>query len=102
MVQWDVDSLDWKDLTVEQITDRVVGNVKNGSICLFHNGTKNTAAALPVIIEALQTQGYKIVPVSELIYKDGYTIDTNGVQKKINTPAMNRTVASVTPCGVSL
>ena len=37
-VQWDVDSLDWKDPTAEQITKNVVDKIKNGSIILFHNG----------------------------------------------------------------
>ena len=36
-VQWDVDSLDWKDLSAPEITKRVVSRVKPGSIVLFHN-----------------------------------------------------------------
>ena len=54
--------------------------VKPGSIVLFHNGAKNTPAALPTVLQTLQAQGYKIVPVSQLIYKNNYTIDSAGVQ----------------------
>src|SRR5699024_12052959 len=36
-VQWDIDSLDWKELGVEPVVDRVAKNVGNGSIILFHN-----------------------------------------------------------------
>lgn len=79
-VQWDVDSLDWKNPTVEQMVERVSGNVKNGSIVLFHNGAENTPAALPLILEKLQSDGYEIVPVSELILKENYTIDATGKQ----------------------
>ena len=79
-VQWSVDSLDWKDKTAEQIHNRVVENIHPGAIVLFHNAAKNTPAALPGIIKALQDDGYKIVPVSELIYKDNYTIDHTGKQ----------------------
>lgn len=52
-VQWDVDSLDWKDPSPEQMTKTVLDKVKDGSIILMHNGAKNTPAALPQIIKAL-------------------------------------------------
>ena len=79
-IQWDVDSLDWKDPTPKQISDRVLQRVKPGSIVLFHNGAKNTPAALPTVLQTLQAQGYTIVPISQLIYKDNYTIDAAGMQ----------------------
>jgi polysaccharide deacetylase family sporulation protein PdaB len=79
-VQWDVDSLDWRDYTADKIKQRVLSKVKSGSIVLFHNAALHTPEALPGIIASLQKQGYKIVPVSELIYKDNYTIDSAGVQ----------------------
>ena len=36
-IQWDVDSLDWKDLSAADIAMRVINGVKNGSIILMHN-----------------------------------------------------------------
>ncbi|GEM_PF-2334388 len=75
-----VDSLDWKNPTPEQIEKRVLSRVKPGSIVLFHNGAKNTSAALSHIFQTLQSQEYEIVPVSQLIYKDNYTIDSAGMQ----------------------
>lgn len=74
------DSLDWKDLDTDNIIARVLKRVKPGSIVLFHNGAKNTPAALPKILEKLLADGYKIVPVSELIYRENYTIDHRGRQ----------------------
>lgn len=74
------DSLDWKNPTPDQIEKRVLSRVKPGSIVLFHNGAKNTPAALPTVLQTLQAQGYKIVPVSQLILKSGYTIDNAGMQ----------------------
>jgi polysaccharide deacetylase family sporulation protein PdaB len=82
-VQWDVDSLDWKNPTPKEIVNRVTTSVKPGSIVLFHNGALNTPTALPEIIENLQAKGYTIVPVSQLVYKENYTIDNAGMQ--INT-----------------
>ena len=47
---------------------------------LFHNGAKNTPAALPTVLKTLQSQGYSIVPVSQLILRDNYTVDAAGMQ----------------------
>ncbi len=97
-IQWDVDSLDWKDLSASEICDRVLKKVKPGSIVLFHNAAKHTPEALPAIIETLQKDGYKIVPVSEIILKDNYTIDNAGMQKAISAePVKSEPEKSVTP-----
>ena len=81
-IQWDVDSLDWKDISAEDITKRVVKNTKSGSIILMHCGAKNTPAALPEIIMQLKNKGFEFVPVSELIYKENYVVDSSGRQIK--------------------
>ncbi|WP_303859666.1 polysaccharide deacetylase family sporulation protein PdaB [Alkalibaculum bacchi] len=83
-IQWDVDSLDWKNEGAEQIVNRVVSNVKPGSIVLFHNNAEYTTQALPTIIKELKDQGYTIVPISELIYKENYTMDHTGKQIQNN------------------
>lgn len=79
-IQWDVDSLDWKDLSASEITKRVTSRIQPGSIVLFHNAAKHTPAALPAIIEYLIANGYEIMPVSQLILKGDYTIDHTGRQ----------------------
>ena len=79
-IQWDVDSLDWKDLPAEEIVERVTGGVQSGSIVLFHNGAKNTPSALPTILEKLQADGYTFLPVSQMIYTDRYLINHEGRQ----------------------
>ena len=79
-IQWDVDTLDWKGLSGEEICSRVLSNVKNGSIILCHNNSDHILEALPLILDRLQKQGYKITCVGDLIYQDNYTIDRNGMQ----------------------
>ena len=59
-IQWDVDSLDWKDLSAAEITKRVTTKVQSGSIVLFHNAAKHTPEALPTILEDLLQQGYTL------------------------------------------
>ena len=80
VIQWDVDSLDWKGLSSDEITSRVLTRVQPGSIVLFHNAALHTPEALPGIIEALQKDGYTLCTVSELVYQGEYTIDNNGMQ----------------------
>lgn len=77
-IQWDVDSLDWKDLSADEITQRVTSKLQNGSIVLLHNGAKNTPAALPSIIEGIKAQGYELVPISELVPEGEYQTDHQG------------------------
>jgi len=83
-IQWDVDSLDWKDYGVDSIIDTVVNhkNLGNGSIILCHNGAKYTKDALEAMITGLKGKGYEIVPVSELIYREDYHMDVTGRQIK--------------------
>ncbi|MBR5272105.1 MAG: polysaccharide deacetylase family protein [Clostridia bacterium] len=84
-IQWDVDSLDWKDLSAQDIHGKVVNKVKEGSIVLFHNAALHTPEALPSIIESLIEKGYKFVTVGELIYRDNYTVDHTGRQQSNTT-----------------
>ena len=79
-IQWDVDSLDWKGLSAQEICNRILNGVKSGSIILCHNNADNIVAALPLVLDRLQKQGYTITSVGELIYKENYTIDRNGIQ----------------------
>ena len=84
MIQWDVDSLDWKKLSVDEMYGRVVSKTQKGSILLFHNGVENTPEALDKILTKLEKDGYKFVTVSELIYWDNYDIDHTGRQVKVS------------------
>ena len=80
-IQWDVDSLDWKDLSAAEIVSRVTSRVQSGSIILMHNNGLHTAEAVPVILDTLIARGYTFVPVGELIYRDNFTMDANGRQQ---------------------
>ena len=79
-IQWDVDSLDWKDLEAGEIIQRVTSKVQPGSIVLFHNAALHTPEALPTIIQTLLQEGYTFVPISQLILSGDYTIDHTGRQ----------------------
>ena len=81
-VQWDVDSLDWKDYGVQEIINTVCNHksLGNGTIILCHNGAKYTAQALDTMITQLKEKGYEFVPISQLIYKENYHMNHEGRQ----------------------
>jgi len=79
-IQWNLDTLDYNGLTGEQMWDRIKGKLKNGSIILSHNGTAHTADSLEMLIKNIKQSGFKIVKVSDMIYKDNYIINNNGTQ----------------------
>ncbi len=81
-IQWNVDSLDWKDYGTESIIKTVTQHKSlcSGSIILMHNGAKYTASALEAVITGLQEQGYELVPISELIIRENFHMDAAGCQ----------------------
>ena len=81
-IQWDVDSLDWKDYGAQDIIKKITENEKlgNGSIILCHNGAKYITDALDTVLTVLEDKGYEFVPISQLIYKDHYHLNHEGRQ----------------------
>ena len=69
VIQWDTDSLDWKNPGVDIIVNRVVKRAHPGDIILLHasDSSEQTQEALPVIIDRLREAGYQFVTVSQLI-----------------------------------
>ncbi len=81
-IQWDVDSLDWKGLSAEQISLRIINGAKNGSIILCHNNSDHILDALPIVLDRLQKKGFKVTNIGDLIYQNDYSINSQGIQIK--------------------
>jgi len=69
VIQWDTDSLDWKNPGVGTIVQRVVTKAHPGDIILLHasDSCQQTHEALPQIIDQLRAKGYEFVTVSQLM-----------------------------------
>ncbi|WP_081823998.1 polysaccharide deacetylase family protein [Paenibacillus sp. UNC451MF] len=73
IVNWNVDSRDWKQLSQAEVTANILNHAGAGSIILQHSGggpnqnLTGTVAALPTIIESLQSKGYRLVTLPELL-----------------------------------
>ena len=83
------DSLDWKEISADEILRRVKGGVQPGSIVLFHNAAKHTPEALPSVVEYLLQNGYTIVPVSQLLLQGDYEMDHTGRMCRPGTTDLN-------------
>lgn len=79
-IQWNIDTLDYKGLTGDEMWKRIKEKLQKGSIILTHNGTEHTADSLDMLLKNIKTNGYQITTISDLIYKDNYIIDNNGTQ----------------------
>jgi peptidoglycan-N-acetylglucosamine deacetylase len=86
LVNWDVDSMDHalSNLSEKEIIDRVLSQVKPGSIVLFHdadefgNPREKITKVLPAILEELKKRGYEFVTVDELLEEPDAADDTVG------------------------
>lgn len=83
-IQWNADSVDWKELGADTEYNRIMKAVGPGTIMLFHNNAKYTPSNLEKIIKELISQGYEFKTVGEIIYKDNFTVDKEGIQHKNN------------------
>lgn len=81
-IQWSLDTLDYNGLTGDEMWARLNEKLKNGDIILSHNGTEHTADSLDKLLTNIKEKGFQVVTVSELIYRENYEIDSNGVQKQ--------------------
>ena len=81
-IQWSLDTLDYTGITGEEMWNRLKDKIEAGDIILSHNGTKHTADSLDMLIKNIKAKGLEVVTVSDLIYKEDYSIDVNGTQRK--------------------
>jgi peptidoglycan-N-acetylglucosamine deacetylase len=68
VVHWSVDSKDWTNPGVDRIAENV-SKAKKGDIVLLHasDSAKQTAKALPIILNDVESKGLNFVSVSEMI-----------------------------------
>ncbi|MCM8747802.1 polysaccharide deacetylase family protein [Thermomicrobiaceae bacterium CFH 74404] len=67
-MMWTIDSLGWRGLTADEITQRVLDAAEPGAIVLMHVGSQSQdAAALPALIDQLRARGYRFATVRDLV-----------------------------------
>lgn len=79
MINWDVDSLDWKSRNTQTIVDTVMQNIKPNSIVLMHDLYPTTAEAVEILIEKLSALNYEFVTINQLAQLNGQTLNAGQV-----------------------
>ena len=75
VIQWSVDSLDWKRPGPSAVVNNVLngirsgGGAKAGDIILFHasDSAPDTIQALPIVLQRLKAKGHTLIPVGQLL-----------------------------------
>jgi len=75
VIQWSVDSLDWKRPGPDAVINNVLNGIRNGhgakpgDIILFHasDSAPDTIKALPIVIDRLKAKNASLVPVGQLL-----------------------------------
>ena len=75
LINWSVDTLDWKYKNADTVYQAVMDGAKDGAIILCHDLHKTTVDAMEQAIPALIAEGYQLVTVTELLTSDGGTIN---------------------------
>jgi peptidoglycan/xylan/chitin deacetylase (PgdA/CDA1 family) len=73
LVNWSVDTEDWKSKDADKIVDMIYRQVSDGDIILLHDRYQNTVDAVLRAVPHLQEQGYVFVTVAELLALRGVT-----------------------------
>ncbi len=79
LIQWSVDTLDWKNRNASSVISSVKNNTRDGSIILMHDLYGSTAEATETIVPWLISEGYQLVTVSELMDLKGIDMKDGSV-----------------------
>lgn len=83
MIQWSIDTLDWKTRNADKTVAAVVGKVKDGDIVLMHDLYSQTGEAALRIIPELTAQGYQLVTVSEMAAAKGRPLQAGKIYSSL-------------------
>jgi len=68
VINWSIDTLDWRYRCEEHIHEHIIENACDGAIVLLHDIHPTTILAMETVIPALIDLGYELVTVSELMH----------------------------------
>lgn len=103
IVNWDVDTNDWRKRSADQIYNTIMNGVSDGSIILMHDrkhsGRETVLEATQRVVPALRAKGYTFVTAGELIGLESATEQAQSAPAGAASPGMSiplvRTDASV-------
>ena len=75
MIQWSIDTLDWKTRNADRTVETVLNHVKDGDIILMHELYSQSGDAAVRLIPELVNRGYQLVTVSEMAAAKGHGLE---------------------------
>lgn len=71
LINWSVDTLDWKSRDAKKVVKHMLEDVKDGDIVLLHEIYDSTAEAIEKALPKLAKEGYQFVTIDELFASKG-------------------------------
>ncbi|MDR1564235.1 MAG: polysaccharide deacetylase family protein [Oscillospiraceae bacterium] len=79
IINWSLDTEDWKSRKADKIYEVIMSNVKSGGIILCHDLYDATGDAMAKIIPELRKKGYQLVTISEMMEANGKALEAGEV-----------------------
>ena len=79
LIQWSLDTYDWRGRTTAQVLSAVTHQIEDGDIILCHDIKDNTPESARRIVKYLEDHGFLLLTIDELFAKDGVTLEPNEV-----------------------
>lgn len=83
LINWSVDTEDWKSQNVDSILDIVYRDCFDGCIILFHDSYQTSVEAALAAVDHLSAQGVKFVTVGELFAIKGITPENGKTYRSV-------------------
>lgn len=87
IVMWSLDSKDYQGHSPDYMLDKILKNVKNGDVILFHDIHHNTVILISELIPILKKAGFKIVTLKEI-----YNLNFDKKTKNININTSDKNI----------
>ncbi|MGN0779870.1 MAG: polysaccharide deacetylase family protein [Aristaeellaceae bacterium] len=79
LIQWSVDTYDWRGRSTRQVVSTVKDQLSDGDIILCHDIKDNTPESARQIAMAAAEMGFMLLTVDELMAKDGVVLEGDTV-----------------------
>jgi|GEM_PF-1291085 len=80
-IMWSLDTRDWEVRDTEKIVEKVMDNIRDGDIVLFHDIYPTTVEAVRILLPKLYANGYQITTVSKLAELKGVSLENETIYK---------------------
>lgn len=81
MINWSLDTLDWKTRSKDATVNAVMNNVREGDIILMHDIHEPSMEAALELIPLLRSEGYDLCTVSELASAKGCALQNGALYR---------------------